>query len=184
MEIEVLAIEIQQEPIELCKLLKIANLVSGGGEAKMVISEGYVYLNGEVEYQKRKKIYFEDIVQFDGEAVMPILAEETPAVEEDNQVSNSDGAFFTPDEQNIDTNQFEKPGKEAARNKSTNKTPNNKSASNKSSAKASTKSNAKSKANKGSKSPKVNPPNKGKAVAEDNSKNKINPRSGRKSISF
>ncbi|NMP14723.1 RNA-binding S4 domain-containing protein [Thalassotalea sp. Y01] len=73
MEIEVLAIEINQEPIELYKLLKIANLVGGGGEAKMMISEGYVFLNGEVEYQKRKKVYFEDIVQFNGEAVMPIL---------------------------------------------------------------------------------------------------------------
>lgn len=77
MEIEVLAIELEQEPIELCKLLKIANLVGGGGEAKMVISEGYVYLNGEVEYQKRKKIYFEDIVQYNGEAVMTIQAEPT-----------------------------------------------------------------------------------------------------------
>lgn len=74
MEIEVLAIELHEEPIELCKLLKIANLVGGGGEAKMVITEGYVYLNGEVEYQKRKKVYFEDIVQFNGEAIMPVLS--------------------------------------------------------------------------------------------------------------
>ncbi|WP_371186069.1 RNA-binding S4 domain-containing protein [Thalassotalea maritima] len=75
MEIEVLAIEIDQEPIELYKLLKIANLVGGGGEAKMMISEGYVFLNGEVEFQKRKKVYADDIVQFNGEAIMPILAE-------------------------------------------------------------------------------------------------------------
>ena len=36
------------EPIELCKLLKIANMVGGGGEAKTMISEGnviYVYGN-------------------------------------------------------------------------------------------------------------------------------------------
>ncbi|WP_371378682.1 RNA-binding S4 domain-containing protein [Thalassotalea aquiviva] len=76
MEIEVLAIEVNEEPIELCKLLKIANLVSGGGEAKMVISQGYVYLNGELELQKRKKVYCEDIVQFNGEAIMPIMAQE------------------------------------------------------------------------------------------------------------
>ena len=44
-------IELTQQPIELYKLLKIADLVSGGGEAKVVISEGYVLLNGEVEYQ-------------------------------------------------------------------------------------------------------------------------------------
>lgn len=50
-----LVIELNHQPVELCKLLKIANLVGGGGEAKIVISEGYVSLNGEVEYQKRKK---------------------------------------------------------------------------------------------------------------------------------
>ncbi|MGB0937483.1 MAG: RNA-binding S4 domain-containing protein [Colwellia sp.] len=62
-----LVIELNQQPIELYKLLKIANLVSGGGEAKMVISEGYVFLNGEVEFQKRKKIYHQDIIEFNGD---------------------------------------------------------------------------------------------------------------------
>ena len=33
------------EPIELCKLLKIANMVGGGGEAKTMISEGNVLVN-------------------------------------------------------------------------------------------------------------------------------------------
>ena len=37
-----LVIELNHQPVELCKLLKIADLVSGGGEAKVVISEGYV----------------------------------------------------------------------------------------------------------------------------------------------
>lgn len=191
MEIEVLAIEIAQEPIELCKLLKIANLVSGGGEAKMVIADGYVYLNGEVEYQKRKKVYFEDIVQFDGEAIMPILAEETPINDEDTQTSeqqvdevyqasNTDDVFFSPSEQSIDTNAFEKPAKQTSRNKAGSKTTNSKSAGNKSSAKA----NTKSKANKASKSQKANKPNKGKSEKEDKPKSQINPRSGRKSISF
>ena len=61
-------VEISIEPIELCKLLKIANMVGGGGEAKIVISEGYVLVNNEVEYQKRKKIRRGDIVEFDGES--------------------------------------------------------------------------------------------------------------------
>ena len=51
-----LEIQLDQQPIELYKLLKIADLVTGGGEAKVVISEGYVLLNGEVAYQKRKKV--------------------------------------------------------------------------------------------------------------------------------
>ena len=70
-----LEIELDQQPIELCKLLKIADLVTGGGEAKVVISEGYVLLNGEVEYQKRKKIYHNDIVEFSGETIQVIINE-------------------------------------------------------------------------------------------------------------
>lgn len=62
-------IDISVEPIELCKLLKVANMVGGGGEAKIVISEGYVFLNGEVEFQKRKKIYHNDTVEFNGEVI-------------------------------------------------------------------------------------------------------------------
>ncbi len=70
-----LVIELNHQPVELCKLLKIANLVSGGGEAKVVISEGYVLLNGEVEYQKRKKIYHEDVIEFNGEVVQLLINE-------------------------------------------------------------------------------------------------------------
>lgn len=66
---EYIQVEVDSQPIELCKLLKIANLVGGGGEAKIVISEGYVYVNGEVEFQKRKKIYHQDTVEFNGELV-------------------------------------------------------------------------------------------------------------------
>jgi len=62
-------VTITTQPIELCKLLKIANMVAGGGEAKIVISEGYVYLNGEVEFQKRKKVYENDVVEFNGEVI-------------------------------------------------------------------------------------------------------------------
>ena len=62
-------IEVARHPVELCKLLKIADLVAGGGEAKVVISEGYVYVNGEVEFQKRKKIYQGDVIEFNGDFV-------------------------------------------------------------------------------------------------------------------
>ena len=62
-------IDISTQPIELCKLLKIANMVSGGGEAKIVISEGYVLLNNEVEFQKRKKVYHDDIIEFNGDII-------------------------------------------------------------------------------------------------------------------
>ena len=55
---------ISQEPIELNKLLKFENMVSSGGEAKYVISEGQVIVNGKVETRKRKKIFSGDIIEF------------------------------------------------------------------------------------------------------------------------
>jgi len=57
------------EPIELYKLLKIANLVDGGGEAKTMISEGNVLVNKKVEIQKRKKIRRGDIIECNGKAI-------------------------------------------------------------------------------------------------------------------
>lgn len=83
-----LVIELNHQPVELCKLLKIANLVSGGGEAKVVISEGYVLLNGEVEYQKRKKIYHEDVVEFNGEVVQLLINEELAEATPENLTNN------------------------------------------------------------------------------------------------
>ncbi|AOW75682.1 hypothetical protein A3Q34_01600 [Colwellia sp. PAMC 20917] len=62
-------IDICVEPIELCKLLKIANMVGGGGEAKTMISEGNVLVNNEVSVQKRKKIRRGDIIEYNGKII-------------------------------------------------------------------------------------------------------------------
>ncbi len=66
-EVEALEVEVSAQPIELYKVLKIANLVSGGGEAKYAISEGYVAVNSEIELRKRCKIYDGDVIEFNGE---------------------------------------------------------------------------------------------------------------------
>jgi ribosome-associated protein len=55
--------------IKLGQLLKKANMVSSGVEAKMVILDGQVTLNGNVEVQRGKKIYPGDVVTFQGESV-------------------------------------------------------------------------------------------------------------------
>ncbi|MEP2650384.1 MAG: RNA-binding S4 domain-containing protein [Paraglaciecola sp.] len=60
-------IEINKEPIALYQLLKFEALVSSGGEAKGVIDNGQVLVNGEVETRRRKKIMTGDIVQFNDE---------------------------------------------------------------------------------------------------------------------
>lgn len=76
-EIYATLVEIREEPTALYKILKIANLVSGGGEAKQLIAEGYVYLNGEVETQKRKKIYAGDQIYFNEQYLQVALVGET-----------------------------------------------------------------------------------------------------------
>ncbi|OZS42818.1 RNA-binding S4 domain-containing protein [Photobacterium sanguinicancri] len=66
-EVEALEVEVSAQPIELYKVLKIANVVSGGGEAKFAISEGYVGVNGELEQRKRRKLYDGDVIEFNQE---------------------------------------------------------------------------------------------------------------------
>lgn len=66
-EIEAIGIEVSSQPIELYKVFKIANLVGGGGEAKHLISEGYVAVNGELETRKRRKLYDGDFFEFNQE---------------------------------------------------------------------------------------------------------------------
>lgn len=63
-EIEAIGVEVSAQPIELYKVLKIADAVSGGGEAKYAITEGYVAVNGEIETRKRRKLYDGDLIEF------------------------------------------------------------------------------------------------------------------------
>lgn len=58
-------ITINTEFIKLDSLLKFAALVGTGGEAKFVIGEGMVKVNGEVCTMRGKKIYPGDRVDFD-----------------------------------------------------------------------------------------------------------------------
>jgi ribosome-associated protein len=44
-------------------------MVNSGGEAKFVISEGRVMVNGKIETRKRKKIFSGDIVEFEAEKI-------------------------------------------------------------------------------------------------------------------
>ncbi len=66
-------IDIRAEPVELFKILKFEGLVASGGEAKMVIAEGLVKLNDQVETQKRKKINAGDEIIFNNESFLVVL---------------------------------------------------------------------------------------------------------------
>ena len=57
-------VEITEEPVELYKILKFEGLVASGAQAKSVIEEGLVRVNGEVETRKRKKMLSGDIIEF------------------------------------------------------------------------------------------------------------------------
>ena len=57
------------EFIKLGQAIKAANLVENGAEAKEVIQNGEVFVNGEIETRRGKKLVPGDIVEFDGETV-------------------------------------------------------------------------------------------------------------------
>jgi ribosome-associated protein len=65
-------VEISSESIALHKLIKLANLVASGGEAKYIITEGLVTVNGAVETKKGKKIFSGDIVEFQGTRIQVV----------------------------------------------------------------------------------------------------------------
>ena len=57
---------IKDEFIKLGQALKLAGLVESGVEAKIVIQDGLVSVNGSVEYQRGKKLYPGDTVSYKG----------------------------------------------------------------------------------------------------------------------
>lgn len=57
------------EVVELCDLLKFENLTQSGGEAKLVIGEGHVWVNNEIESRKRKKLRAGDVVTYAGQTL-------------------------------------------------------------------------------------------------------------------
>ena len=63
------SIKIKDEFIKLGQLLKLAGFCDSGVDAKFVIQEGLVKVNGEVETQRGKKLYNGDIVEFENKQI-------------------------------------------------------------------------------------------------------------------
>lgn len=59
-------IKLRDDYIKLGQAIKAANLVGSGVEAKFVIQDGLVKVNGQVELQRGKKLVDGDIVEFEG----------------------------------------------------------------------------------------------------------------------
>ena len=62
-------IQLREDFIKLGQALKAAGLAESGVEAKFAIQDGLVKVNGQVEFQRGKKLISGDIVEFDGETV-------------------------------------------------------------------------------------------------------------------
>lgn len=57
--------KVEGEYIHLIQLLKALSLVGTGGEAKMVVEDGLVKYNGEIDFRKRLKVRKGDVVEFE-----------------------------------------------------------------------------------------------------------------------
>ncbi|MCQ2530354.1 MAG: RNA-binding S4 domain-containing protein [Lachnospiraceae bacterium] len=63
-------IYLREDYIKLGQALKAAGLVGSGIDAKMVITDGQVLVNGNVEVQRGKKLYDGDVVEYNGESIL------------------------------------------------------------------------------------------------------------------
>ena len=64
-----MVIHIRDEFIKLGQAMKLADLVSDGVEAKYVISDGLVKVNGEVDTRRGRKLYVGDTISYNGQDV-------------------------------------------------------------------------------------------------------------------
>ena len=68
-------ITINKEPIRLSQFLKLANVVQDGLHAKIVIKEGEVLVNGELETRRGRKLVSNDIVHFESMDLLVVKTE-------------------------------------------------------------------------------------------------------------
>ena len=62
-------IHLREDYIKLGQALKAVGLVESGVDAKFVIQDGLVKVNGQIETQRGKKLVAGDVVEFDGETI-------------------------------------------------------------------------------------------------------------------
>ncbi len=62
-------IKLREEFIKLGQAVKATGLVESGVEAKLVIQDGQVKVNGNVETQRGKKLFGGEIISFNGEEI-------------------------------------------------------------------------------------------------------------------
>ncbi len=68
---------LDEEPVELYKVLKFSGLADSGGLAKLLVDNGDVKVNEAVERKKRKKIMSGDTIECGGEKIQVALLDQT-----------------------------------------------------------------------------------------------------------
>ena len=68
-------VQITTENIRLDAALKLSNAVSTGGQAKILISEGEVKVNGQVCLMRGKKLFGGEKVEFEGQTAVVVKGE-------------------------------------------------------------------------------------------------------------
>lgn len=61
------SIKLREDFIKLGQALKATGMVGSGVDAKMVIQDGLVKVNGDVEFQRGKKLHDGDIIEYNNE---------------------------------------------------------------------------------------------------------------------
>lgn len=101
-EIEAIGVEVTTQPVELYKVLKIADAVSGGGEAKQAISQGYVAVNGEIDTRKRRKLVDGDLVQFNEEFYLVIYVDPEEVAARESEIVDVAATDYDAGDQGYD----------------------------------------------------------------------------------
>jgi len=70
-------IPIHDDFIKLGQALKLAGLVGSGVEAKIVITEGEVRVNDEVEIRRGRKLYPDDTFEFEGNVIKVVKRDDS-----------------------------------------------------------------------------------------------------------
>jgi ribosome-associated protein len=67
------AVAIRQEPIKLSQFLKLADIIMNGAEAKLLLEQNDILVNGSVETRRGRKLYRGDFLEFKGERYEVVL---------------------------------------------------------------------------------------------------------------
>ena len=65
--------QLKTDYIDLLQLLKVTSIVMSGGEAKLLVDDGLISVNGELESRRRRKLRVGDVVVFDDQVQISLI---------------------------------------------------------------------------------------------------------------